>query len=217
MQAIAPMRTERFIPSPRLSTRFCADSAVFAAGSRRLRAVQESEEGQLPRCHVGEPASREPKDWLFTDFTYRPLRRAAPTRRSRQRQGRLLRFGPVPPRGLADFAPKDFDVESVCGAFKVPTLRNVELTAPYLPQWRPGTLRDAVLFTRRATPIRSAVSPAADGSVAKFNDLPEKYHGNVNVKEVPYDRRLGQGPRLSERDIDALVAFLQTLTDKRGE
>ena len=38
-----------------------------------------------------------------------------------------------------------------------------------------------------------------------------------SVKEVPYDRRLGQRPRLSERDIDALVAFLRTLTDKRGE
>ena len=33
------------------------------------------------------------------------------------------------------------------------------------------------------------------------------------MEEVPYDRKLGQRPRLNDREVDALVAFLKTLTD----
>ena len=79
-------------------------------------------------------------------------------------------------------------------------MRNVELTAPYLHNGVLASLRDAVAFyaTRDTNPERW-YPRGADGSVAKFNDLPEKYHDNVNVKEVPYDRRLGQRPRLSEQ------------------
>ena len=40
-------------------------------------------------------------------------------------------------------------------------------------------------------------------------------HDNVNVDEVPYDRKPGEKPRLSEKDIDAIVAFLETLTDRQ--
>ena len=40
------------------------------------------------------------------------------------------------------------------------------------------------------------------------------FHDNVNVKEVPYDRKPGETPRLDEEEIDAIVAFLQTLTDR---
>ena len=149
---------------------------------------------------------------LTTRSARRATRRSPPTPRPTTSHLGLCRR-----EGLADFAPKGFDVESVCGAFKVPTLRNVELTAPYLHNGVLATLRDAVAFyaTRDTNPERW-YPRGADGSVAKFNDLPDNYH-NVNVKEVPYDRRLGQRPRLSESDIDALAAFLRTLTDKRGE
>ncbi len=162
--------------------------------------------------------ARDPKDWLFTDFTYDTL--GAPRNAAVPANAKADYFdlGLCRREGLADFAPKGFDVESVCGAFKVPTLRNVELTAPYLHNGVLASLRDAVAFyaTRDTNPERW-YPRGADGNVAKFNDLPEKYHDNVNVKEVPYDRRLGQRPRLSERDIDALAAFLRTLTDKKGE
>ena len=113
--------------------------------------------------------------------------------------------------GLAALAPQGFDVESVCGAFKVPTLRNVALTAPYFHNGSVATLREAVEFyATRDTDVKRWW-PAGQ----KFDDLPEKYRGNANVKEVPYDRKPGQRPRLSPHEIDAITAFLQTLTDKR--
>ena len=46
------------------------------------------------------------------------------------------------------------------------------------------------------------------------SDAVENLRAGVNTSEVPYDRKPGQQPRLDEADIDALVAFLQTLTDK---
>jgi cytochrome c peroxidase len=49
--------------------------------------------------------------------------------------------------------------------------------------------------------------------VAKFDDLPARFHGNVNTSEPPYDRRPGDAPALTPAEIDNVVAFLRTLTD----
>ena len=37
----------------------------------------------------------------------------------------------------------------------------------------------------------------------------------LNVSSIPYNRREGDAPALNDREIDAIVAFLQTLTDAR--
>ena len=56
--------------------------------------------------------------------------------------------------------------------------------------------------------------PLGPGSVPrKFDDLPAQYHANVNITEAPYNRVPGHAPALSEREIDDLIAFLDTLTD----
>jgi cytochrome c peroxidase len=53
----------------------------------------------------------------------------------------------------------------------------------------------------------------AHGQVVKFDDLPAAHRGNVNTTEVPYDRRPGDAPALSDAEVDDVVAFLRTLTD----
>ncbi|MGA8169443.1 MAG: cytochrome c peroxidase [Methylocystis sp.] len=218
MQAVAAYeKTEVFHPFASTFDAVLRGKARFSPlEARGFALFKDPRKGNCIACHAGEPSSRDPRDWLFTDFTYDTLgapRNAAIPANAKPDQFDL---GLCRREGLADVAPKGFDIESVCGAFKVPTLRNVELTAPYLHNGVLATLRDAVAFyaTRDTNPERW-YPKGPDGSVVKFNDLPEKYHDNVNVKEVPYDRRLGQRPRLSERDVDALVAFLRTLTDKR--
>ena len=50
-------------------------------------------------------------------------------------------------------------------------------------------------------------------SAAMFDDLPRGMTRNVNRDEAPYDRKPGQRPRLSEREILDLVVFLRTLDD----
>jgi cytochrome c peroxidase len=162
-------------------------------------------------CHVGEESSQRPEDWLFTDFTYDNLGlprngaiadNADPTHFDRGLCNRT---------DLADLLPPGTDTSGLCGAFKVPTLRNVALTAPYGHNGSLTTLREVVLFyvTRGPDPGRWY------GVSAQPDDLLPSDVGNMNGSEVPYDRRPGEAPRLDDAEIDAVVVFLQTLTDRQ--
>jgi cytochrome c peroxidase len=51
-----------------------------------------------------------------------------------------------------------------------------------------------------------------DGSVKIYDDIPVQFRGNIN-HEPPFDRKVGEQPRLNDGDIDDIVAFLNTLTD----
>jgi cytochrome c peroxidase len=128
---------------------------------------------------------------------------------------------------------------SVCGVFKVPTLRNIAITSPYFHNGVFSTLRQVVEWyvTRNINnnPLNNA-NPVAAGlggnpyqtggtfyvtanglpDLYQYNDLPAAFDGNVNVDEVPYapaSKGLSQAPYLSSPEIDDLVAFLCTLTD----
>jgi cytochrome c peroxidase len=50
------------------------------------------------------------------------------------------------------------------------------------------------------------------GRVQKYDDLPLIYAENVNT-EPPFGGRVGDPPVLTAREIDDIVAFLNTLTD----
>ena len=173
------------------------------------------EKGNCLACHVGDPDSRDPKDWLFTDFTYDNLGFPRNPAISKTRDASYFDLGLCNKPGLSDIAPKALDPETLCGAFKVPTLRNSAVTAPYGHNGVFMGLRMVVLFyaTRDTNPSRW-YTKRPDGSLNKFDDLPRTYMPNVNVDEVPYGQKVGQEPRLNDAEIDALVAFLETLTDK---
>jgi cytochrome c peroxidase len=171
---------------------------------------RDPKKGNCLACHAGKDGSREPRDWLFTDFTYDAL--GGPKNDAIAATAAAPDLGLCKRPGLEKLAPAGFDVDSVCGAFKVPTLRNVAATAPYLHNGVFASLRDVVAFyaTRDTDPRRWY------GKSEKFGDLPTAYRKNVNTDEAPYDRKPGEKPRLSETDIDAIVAFLETLTDRRN-
>ena len=106
------------------------------------------------------------------------------------------------------------DRRDLCGAFKVPTLRNVGTRKVFFHNGRFKTLHDALTFyVRRDTHPVEFYPIGADGTVEKFNDLPVELHRNVNAEEVPYDRLPGQAPRLNDAELADLEAFLNTLTD----
>jgi cytochrome c peroxidase len=184
---------------------------------RGFALFKDPQKGNCIACHAGKVDSRDPRDWLFTDFTYDAA--GVPRNRQIPDNADSARFdlGLCEHEGLATQAPRGFDVQSLCGAFRVPTLRNIALTAPYMHNGYFSELRDAVRFyATRDTNPEQWYPRRANGTVDKFDDLPERYKENVNVLEVPYDRHPGQAPRLDEHDIDALVAFLLTLTDAPG-
>ncbi len=179
---------------------------------------KDEKKGNCIACHVGKEGSRDPRDWLFTDFTYDAL--GAPRNAAIPANSDAGRFdlGLCGRADLAQILPKEVDGDGFCGAFKVPTLRNVAVDGPYLHNGVFTKLRDVVAFyvTRDTDPGRW-YPRKPDGGVAKYDDLPQKYHGNVNEKEAPYDRKPGQKPRLTDAEIDAVAAFLETLTDKPKE
>ncbi|HEY2559521.1 MAG TPA: cytochrome c peroxidase [Caldimonas sp.] len=144
---------------------------------------------------------------LFTDFSYDNL--GLPRNPELVRNGDPTYFD----LGLcqrADLAARG----DLCGAFKVPSLRNVALRQAYFHNGRFKTLKDALTFyVQRDTHPERFYPVDGAGGVAKFDDLPPAYRVNVNTTEAPYNRRPGEAPALSDSEIDDVIAFLKTLSD----
>jgi cytochrome c peroxidase len=102
----------------------------------------------------------------------------------------------------------------LCGAFKVPSLRNVGLRNALFHNGRFKTLKEALTFyVQRDTYPEKFYPVGADGTVNKFDDLPTSYKANVNTTEAPYDRSAGGVPALTDAETDDVISFLKTLTD----
>jgi cytochrome c peroxidase len=175
---------------------------------RGLSLFEDPRKGNCSACH---PSARSDDGTLplFTDFTYDNVgvpRNAAIPANADSAYFDLGLCGPF----RTDLAQR----KELCGAFKVPTLRNVAVTAPYFHNGRFATLPEAVEFyaTRDTNPEKWYASGRKQ-RVRKFDDLPGQYAQNVNTTEVPYDRHPGDAPALSSGEIDDVIAFLNTLTD----
>ena len=209
----------RFMP---FSSKFDAvlqSKAVFTTQEARgFELFKNKEKGNCMSCHAGKDDSADPTDWLFTDFTYDNLGLPRNMNIPANSDANYFDLGICKQDGLEKKLPASIKLESLCGAFKVPTLRNVAITAPYFHNGSFSNLRDAVKFyVTRDTNPELWYPKSADGKVQKFNDLPTSAKENVNITEVPYDRKLGETPRLNDEEIDAVVAFLKTLTDTKPE
>ncbi len=99
------------------------------------------------------------------------------------------------------------NASSYAGKMKVPTLRNVAVTAPYMHNGVFEDLETVILFYDQYVNEETAINPETGQPWAK----PE-------VKVGQEDLKLLQSARpMSERKVQALVAFLKLLTDKRYE
>jgi cytochrome c peroxidase len=163
--------------------------------------------GNCAACHVSTGTNGNPP--LFTDNTYDNL--GVP------RNTDILANTDPSYYDLGLCGPTRTDLSArtdLCGAFRVPSLRNVAKTAPYFHNGALKTLTDAVRFyVRRDTNPEEWYPTDSNGVVQKFNDLPAAYRKNVNITEAPYNRKPGDTPALSESEIADLVSFLNTLTD----
>lgn len=98
--------------------------------------------------------------------------------------------------------------EAQRGKFKTPTLRNVAVTGPYMHNGVFKDLRTVVLFYNKynSKSAKRQINPETGAQWAP-PEVPE----NLSREELEF------GPALKDREIDALVAFLRTLTDQRYE
>ena len=108
------------------------------------------------------------------------------------------------------------DRPDFCGRFRTPTLRNVAARQSFFHNGAVHDVAEAVRFyaTRDTNPAHwyGREGRSAGGAPRAFDDLPERYRGNVE-SGPPFGGKRGSKPALSERDIADIVAFLGTLTD----
>ena len=173
--------------------------------ARGLKLFKDSAKGGCSACHKMNDRSPDPAASLFTDYGFDavavPRNRGLPVTRDpsyfdlgpvRTRRRRLQREDRTVLRGIPDA------VAAQCGSAK-----------DFMHNGAFSSLRDVVAFyaTRATNPARWYKHGVT------FDDLPEKYRQNVNVDKAPYNRHEGETPPLDDGDIDAIVAFLGTLTD----
>jgi cytochrome c peroxidase len=172
--------------------------------ARGLALFTIRQKGNCVACHAVNVDSKKPSDWLFTDHSYHAV--GVPRNNGILANRDAQQFD----RGLCD-SPKmqsHAQRENYCGWFKVPTLRNIARTAPYMHNAAFATLRDAVAFyATRDTDPDKWYPPSK-----KFNDLEPKHHKNIDLDTPPYNRA-GRRAQLNDEEIDDIVAFLRTLTD----
>jgi cytochrome c peroxidase len=187
---------------------FLAGRARLTDAERRgLALFEDPDKGNCAACHPNRPG-KDGAPPLFTDFTYDAV--GVPRNAAIPANADAAFFD----LGLCGPERRDLAVRrDLCGAFKVPTLRNVARTAPYFHNGAIGELREAVDFYARRDTAPDAWYPAGPAGVRKFDDLPPGLAGAVNTAEVPYDRKEGEQPSLTPAEIDDIVAFLKTLDD----
>ena len=171
---------------------------------RGLKLYEDEKKGNCAACH---PSRRGPKGEppLFTDFTYDNL--GVPRNPANPFYGQDKAHNPDGARFVDRGLGAAVNKPAEDGKFKVPTLRNIARTAPYMHNGYFRTLRGAVAFyndrdVRKRCPQDL---PEAEANRRKCWPAPE-VAANVNKDELG---RLG----LSEREVGDIVAFLRTLDD----
>ncbi len=172
-----------------------------------LRLFNDPAKGNCASCHISEitASGAFPQ---FTDYG-------------------LIAIGvPRNPHIPANADPKYFDMglcgpdrtdlkdkTEYCGMFKTPSLRNVATRQVFFHNGAFTSLEQVMKFyVQRDTQPQKWYPRDKDGTVHKYDDLPEEYRGNVNV-EAPFDRKPGDRPALTDGEIKDVIAFLKTLND----
>jgi len=197
-----------FFPYSSKYDAFLIGKAELSEKERRgLELFNDATKGNCASCHI----STAKKPGTLPQFTDHGLIAIGVPRNTDIEANRDRAFFDL---GLCGPLRRDLgDNPSYCGLFKTPTLRNVARRRVFFHNGRVHSLRDAVAFyVERDTRPDKWYPRRADGSIAKYDDLPERYHRNVNT-EPPFGQEPGDKPALSETEIDAVVAFLETLTD----
>jgi len=174
---------------------------------RGFRVFNDPAKGNCAECHAstvgagGKPAQ-------FTDFAYKafgaPRNAAIPANRS------ASYFD----MGLCGPFRKDLSKEThYCGMFKTPTLRNVATRNVFFHNGVFTNLEDVIRFYVERDSKPQKWYAKRGGKVQMYNDLPKKYHENVDHINPPFDRKKGEPLALNEEEINDMVQFLDTLND----
>ena len=150
-------------------------------------------------CHQMSASAQDRRE-PFTSFEYHNI--GVPVNTAARAGNGMVGRDP----GLLGNPAVDHPAEA--GRFRVPGLRNVAVTGPYMHNGVFADLRTAVRFYNKYQSSRKKWQ--TNPETGRTWRMPETFQ-TLAVGE------LTRGQALTEREIDAVVAFLKTLTDARYE
>jgi cytochrome c peroxidase len=202
----AYLRSDEMTPASSRYDAYVRGQATLTEQERRgLEIFKDRHRGACSGCHRMAETSSDPAESMFTDYGYDAIA--------------LPRNHELP--GTKD--PTAFDLglcerknaktpsgdEKFCSSFRTPSLRNVAVRESFGHNGIYKSLREVVTFYARRAVAPGRIYPAG----TKFDDVPPKYRANVNIYAPVYNRKEGAPQPISDDEIDAVVAFLNTLTD----
>jgi cytochrome c peroxidase len=175
---------------------------------RGLQVFNDPDKANCAGCHTSAP-TLDGLPPLFTDHQYEALGAPRNAALAGNRDPGHFDLGVCGPQ-RTDVA----DQTQYCGMFLTPTLRNTATRRAFFHNGVFSSLEQVLDFYNfRDTNPEKVYPRAADGAVRKYDDLPAKYHANVDVSDPPFDRRPGDTPAMSAQDEADIIAFMKTLTD----
>ena len=173
----------------------------LTAQEERGRSLFFSQLANCSSCHLLNTANVTSNE-VFTNYRYHNIGVPENT------DARALAAKSVQFPDLGLFEHPDINDESKRGKFKVPSLRNVAVTAPYMHNGVFKNLKTAVHFYNQFI---------VNNQSTRTNPETKKQWRPPEVGENISRDLLRQGQPMDEQRVDAIVAFLKTLTDKRYE
>ncbi|OUR66487.1 methylamine utilization protein MauG, partial [Marinomonas sp. 42_23_T18] len=190
-------QTELFMPFDSKYDKYLRGDVTFTEQEELGRTLFFSE--QFTNCNQCHQVSTSPfyATESFSDFSYHNI--GVPENKA------LREVNGASAKDLGLFNNPEVNEVSEQGKFKVPTLRNVAVTGPYMHNGVFQDLRTVVLFYDKYNNVTRKINPetGADWGVPEV--------------EINLASELEDGPALQDIRVDALVAFLKTLTDERYE
>jgi len=201
----AYQRTDELAPFTSKHDAWLQGKAKLTAQELRgLRLFNDEKKGNCAACH---PSQRRPGGGLplFTDFTYDNL--GVPRNPENPFYALDKTYNPVGAKfvdkGLGGVVKK----RGEDGKFKVPTLRNIARTAPYMHNGYFKTLRGVVAFYNDRD-----VRPVCKGAATESEALKRGCWPGPEVKRNVNRDELGR-LNLTEQEVDDITAFMETLND----
>jgi cytochrome c peroxidase len=208
VQAIAAFeRTATFAPFTSKFDYFLKGQAQLTAQEMNGMALfSDPSKGNCAACHPIAPlADGTPP--LFTDFTYDNL--GVPRNPDSRFYTQGVGFNPDGMNFIDLGLGGALGIAAQNGRFKVPTLRNIAVTAPYMHNGYFTDLRSVVAFYND----RDVLPRCADATWTRAADARSRHCWPApEVPETVNHIELGH-LGLTDPEIDAIVAFLNTLSD----
>ncbi|WP_240648326.1 cytochrome-c peroxidase [Pararobbsia silviterrae] len=173
-----------------------------------LRLFNDPDKANCAGCHLSKP-SPDGLPPLFTDTQYEALGVPRNPHLAVNKDPKFYDMGVCGP-----FRTDMTEQTQYCGMFLTPTLRNTATRHAFFHNGVYHDLQQVMDFYNFRNTNPDKIYPKdASGKVMKYDDLPAKYHANVDVADAPFDRKAGDAPAMTDDEVKDIIAFVQTLND----